>query len=191
MTTMRFGPTVPWAPEALPINRHELGQWSYVVLEEIVDEIVVLRRWPWPTVDRLGRLVWTGGTEHDTDSITVDVELLKAQLYTANGLQRQPRCGDTFAVPRVAGNRARSRRVRDLRDVFGTGRLFDISADAREAAKIAYQSSIGAIQRAHDVDPAAKEAVTAELNRRSRPGRLRPLLLSAPPVAVATRGSGR
>jgi hypothetical protein len=188
---MPFGPTVPWAPEALPINRHEVDQWTYVVLEEVVDEIALLRWWPWPTVDRLGRLVWTGGTEHDTDAIAVDLELVKAQLYTANGLQREPRCGDTFAIQRVAGHHSRSRRLHDLRDVFGTGKLYDISADAREAAKIAYQSSVGAIQRAPEVDPVAKEAVAAELQRRKRPGRLRPLYLGAPLIPVATRGAGR
>lgn len=189
MTTMPFGPTVPWAPEALPINRQDFGRWRYVVLEEIVDEIALLRWWPWPTVDRLGRLVWTNGAEHDTDAIGVDLKLLKAQLYTANGLRRDPRCGDTFAMQRVDGYRPR--RLRDLRDVFGTGKLFDISADAREAAKIAYQASVGAIQRARDVDAAARETVAAELHRRKRPGRLRPLYLSAPPIQVATRGAGR
>lgn len=191
MTTMPFGPTVPWAPEALHINRHEFGQWTYVVLEEIVDEIAVLRRWPWPAVDRLGRLVWPGGAEHDTDEIVAPLELLKAQLYVPNGLQREPRCGDAFAVQRVAGSHSRTRRLRDLRDVFGTGNLYDISADAREAAKIAYQSSVGAIQRAPDVDREARERVATELHRRKRLARLRPLVLGAPPLPVATRGAGR
>ena len=190
MTTMRFGPTVPWAPEALPINRHEFDQWTYVVLEEIVDEIAVLRRWPWPTVDRLGRLVWTGGTEHQTDETAVDLGLLKSQLYTPNGLLREPRCGDVFAVPRLARNHPRARRVRDLRDLLGTGALYDISADAREAARIAYQSSVGAIRREQDVDRSAMNTVRREMRRRARRS-LRPLVLSPPPVPVATRGAGR
>ena len=190
MTTIPFGRTVPWAPEALPIKANEFGQWNYVVLEEIVDEIAVLRRWPWPVVDPLGRLAWPGRMEHETDEIAVDLELLKAQLYTANGLQRAPRCGDVFAVPRVA-NHSRARRLRDLRDVLGTGRLYDISADAREAAKIAYQASVGAIRRAKDMDARSKEAVAAELQRRKRLGRLRPLVLSAPPLPTASREAGR
>ena len=184
MTTMPPDSSVPWAPDGLPIAAAEFGGWNYVVLEEIVDDVAVLRRWPWPVVDPLGRLLWTDGAEHDSDAIAVDLELLKAQLYTANGLQRQPRCGDTFAAPRQARER-RDRRPRDLRTVFGDGPMYDVSADAREAAKIAYQASLGAIRPARDVGDTASAAVQTELERRAL--QPMPALLLNPPPAIGAR----
>jgi hypothetical protein len=186
MTAMPPGTSVPWAPEDLPIEAGDFGRWSYVVLEEIVDGVAVLRRWPWPVVDPLGRLLWPYGAEHDTDTITVDLALLRAQLYTANGLQRRPRCGDTFAVPQQVAARRRDRHPRDLRTVFGHTGVFDISADAREAAKIAYQSSLGAIRPAAAADEGTVAVVDQELHRRTEQ-RLQPLRLSAPPIARARR----
>ncbi len=184
------GSSVPWAPEDLPIEPNEFVLWTYVVLEEIVDEVAVLHRWPWPVVDPLGRLQWPGGAEHNTDAIAVDVHLLKAQLYTPNGLEREPRCGDTFAVARGAANHSRARRLRDLRDVLGHGTVYDISADAREAARIAYQASVGAIRPAGKPDRESVAAWKKEMRSRRR-RRLKPLQLGAPPLAVASRGAGR
>jgi hypothetical protein len=188
MTAVPTGSTVPWAPEDLPIKRNGFALWAYVVLEEIVDDIALLRRWPWPVVDPLGRLVWPGGAEQDTDAIAVDIGLLKEQLYKPNGLERQPRCGDTFAVSRGPAKRSRSQRVRDLRDVFGENALYDISADAREAAKIAYQASLGAIRPAKEPDPVSISAVREELGRRTR-RRLKPLRLGAPPASTSREAS--
>jgi hypothetical protein len=147
MTAMPEGSAVPWAPEDLPLPRDELRSWNYVVLEEIVDEVALLRRWSWPVVDPLGRLLWLDNTEHNTGEAAIDVRLLKEQLYQPNELEREPRCGDTFAIPpHVApwhGSHAH-----DARALFGHHDVFDVSADAREAAKIAYQASVGAIQPA-------------------------------------------
>jgi hypothetical protein len=60
---MPAGSAVPWAPEDLPIAADEVGGWSYVVVEEIVDDVAVLRRWSWPVVDPLGRLLWPEAAE--------------------------------------------------------------------------------------------------------------------------------
>jgi hypothetical protein len=147
MTAMPEGSAVAWAPEDLPVPRDELSSWNYVVLEEIVDEMALLRRWSWPVVDPLGRLLWPEGTEHDTGEAAIDVRLLREQLYQANELEREPRCGDTFAIPpHVAPWRVNH--ARDARTLLGDHHVFDVSADAREAAKIAYQASVGAIQPA-------------------------------------------
>jgi hypothetical protein len=78
-TAMPAGSSGPWAPEDLPIAADELGSWSYVVLEEIVDHVALLRRWPWPVVDPLGRLLWPEGAEHDSDDATVDLDLPEEQ----------------------------------------------------------------------------------------------------------------
>jgi hypothetical protein len=184
MTAMPPGSSVPWAPEDLPIAADDLARWSYVVLEEIVDDIAVLRRWPWPVVDPLGRLLWPDGAEHESNAIAVDVELLTAQLYTPNKIQRQPRCGDTFAVQGDAVHHSHERSPHDLRDVLGSHEMYDVSADAREAAKIAYQSSLGAIRPATAADDRSVAAVRGELNRRAE-HRLRPLRLRRPPLPTS------
>jgi hypothetical protein len=100
-TAMPPDSAVPWAPKDLPIPAADLASWTYVVLEEIVDNVALLRRRPWPVVDPLGRLLWPDGAEHDSHDATVDVDLLKAQMYAPNGIEREPRCGDTFATPNV------------------------------------------------------------------------------------------
>lgn len=131
----------------------------YVVLEEMVDDVALLRRWPWPRVDQLGRLVWPDGGEHDTDAVTIDIERLRTQLYLPNRILRVPRVGDTFCVapPRGEQPRWRNRHVRDLRTVF-PGDVYDVSADAREAAKLAYQAGLAAVIPPGKVDSAERTA---------------------------------
>jgi hypothetical protein len=178
---------VLWAPEDLPIPIDALaGSWSYCVLEEIVDEIALLCRWRWPVVDRLGHLLWPHETEHDAGTATITVGLLRAQLYTPNGLQRRPRCGDTFAISRLENGRwDRAGRVADLRQLFGE-LAYDISADAREAAKIAYQGSLVAIRppQAEDEDARSRQA-TALRERANQP--LDALTIIAPPGSSNAR----
>lgn len=160
---------VPWAPEDLPVHPDSLvADWWYVVLEEIVDDIALLRRWSWPVVDQLGRLTWPGDSEQRTVASTIDVDLLRRQLYLSNGIARAPRVGDTFAVEidheiiyvRRAGP------LRNLRRVFAA-RVFDISADAREAAKIAYQSGLASVITADAIDADDRERQQRTLARRA------------------------
>jgi hypothetical protein len=178
-TAMPPDSAVPWAPEDLPIAANELGVWNYVVLEEIVDDVALLRRWPWPVVDPLGRLLWPDGAEHDDEDAAVDLDLLKSQLYEPNKIQREPRCGDTFAAPPNI-DQWRSPHANDLRELLGTADIYDISADAREAAKIAYQSSLGAIQPEDATDEESQATVEQTLRLRERE-QLQPLRLSPPP----------
>ncbi|MEO6700435.1 MAG: hypothetical protein ABIP57_02930 [Jatrophihabitantaceae bacterium] len=175
--------TVPWAPEDLPATQDDLrGGWSYTVLEELVDELALLRRWPWPLVDQNGRLIWPGGAEQDTHWTTVPVELLRAQLYLPNRLVRTPRCGDTFAE--WAGtSRWRRRAVRDVRELFD-GTVYDISAAAREAAKIAYLGGVAAVEPAHAEDDETRGLVAEDLTARA--GQPLPaLVIAAPPAPEA------
>jgi hypothetical protein len=116
----------------------------------------------------------------DSDGAAVDVELLKAQLYRPNPIEREPRCGDTFAAPRGGDQHWRDGSTEDLRDLLGDSDVYDISADAREAAKIAYQSSLGAIQPAQAADESAQRAVERTLGQRAEE-QLQPLQLSPPP----------
>jgi hypothetical protein len=88
-------------------------------------------------------------------------------LYTPNRIRRAPRCGDTFAAPHGAGRPWTDALVDDLRDLLGEGGVYDISADAREAAKIAYHSSLGAIAPAAVMTDEARDESDHELRRRS------------------------
>jgi hypothetical protein len=183
MTDMPAESAVAWVPEDLPIPADSLDAWAYIVLEEIVDDVALLRRWPWPVVDQLGRLLWPGETEHEVDTAAVDLELLKAQLYTPNRIRREPRCGDTFAASRGGGEHWPDALIEDLRDLLGSGGVYDISADAREAAKIAYHSSLGAIAPAATVADDARDETEQELQHRSEQ-HLEALRLDPPPHAV-------
>jgi hypothetical protein len=183
MTAVPPGTTVAWCPEDLQVAPDELlAHWNYVVLEEIVDERALLRRWPWPVVDQRGRLVWPDDSDQDTTAATIDVDVLRAQLYRANGLERTPRIGDVFAVQDVQESRWRSRHADDLRDLV-SGRVHDISADAREAAKIAYTSSLGTVAPPDADDPDREPAVASVRARRAEP--LPALDVAAPPSAEA------
>lgn len=137
--------TVQWAPGSLvaaasgrsataELDADGAGL-SYLLVEEIVRGQAHLQRWPWPEVDRDGRLVWAA--TRPLGDVVVPVDLLRWQLYQpqADGLRRRPRAGDVFAVRWTAARSPRSR-VTDLRTLFTEA--YDVSADAREAAKLAY-----------------------------------------------------
>jgi hypothetical protein len=180
MTATPADGTVPWAPEGLPIPAATLAQdWAYVVLEEIVGRQALLRRWSWPFADPDGRLVWPGRSERETGSAVVDVEVLRAQLYLPN-VTRRPRCGDTFAVEGVRGGAwRRGRQIRDVRDLF-TARVYDVSADAREAVKIAYLCSLVPVRPADAEDEQARALNATTLAQRAA-APLEALVISAPP----------
>jgi hypothetical protein len=174
------GSTVAWAPEDLPPAAEQLAAFSYVVLEEIVGRLALLRRWAWPEVDQFGRVLWLNGSDCDSGAAAIALDLLQAQLYTPNRLRRRPRCGDTFAVQGAAQAAWQAEEgVSDLRHLFA-GSIYDISADAREAAKLAYQAGLGAVPAAESVDEEvrAQQADTLRV-RAGRP--LRALRIAAPP----------
>jgi hypothetical protein len=176
------GTTLAWSPEDLPVPTEELATFSYVVVEEIVGRLVLLRQWAWPAVDQLGRLVWLADSESDSCAAAITIDLLRAQLYTPNKLRRRPRCGDTFAVRsliRAAWEAADE--VSDLRNLF-TGSVYDVTADAREAADLAYHAALGAVPAAHKVDEQLKAEQAKTLN--SRAGRPLPALK----IAAVPRG---
>jgi hypothetical protein len=180
MTAVPPDSAVAWCPEDLPVPVEQLSAFGYVVVEELVGRLALLRHWPWPDVDQFGRLVWVGESEQDSTAAAIDLDLLRAQLYTPNRLRRRPRCGDAFAVQDAGGTGwSAEQEVADLRELF-SGAVYDISADAREAAKLAYHAGLGAVPAAEKVDEQvrAREAETLKA-RVARP--LRALRVSAPP----------
>ena len=166
MTTAPEDVLVPWAPEDLPIPAEALTEhWHYAVLEEVVDEAALFRRWPWPGVDQLGHLVWPLAAEQATYAATIDLTVLRVQVYVPNSIQRRPRVGDTFAITANVSAAWRSGRARDARTLLGDW-VYDISADAREAAKIAYQGSLAPVPPAEAVDEATRVQQSAAFDRR-------------------------
>lgn len=122
------------------------GDWQYVVVEEIVGATVELMRWPWPRADSRGRLFWTPDAEERVMTAAVPQRLVRLQFYRPNQLLRRPRAGDTFAarITSPAPGWTRDLEVRDLADIF-PGPVYDVSAEAREAAKLAYQGASAAV----------------------------------------------
>lgn len=169
---------VPWHVDGLPVvtEAADVKGWRYVVVEEIVDAVAVLRRWRWPSADELGHLVWLDDVQED--ATTVPVEVLRTQLYTPNALERDPRVGDTFAMVADTAPTHWPRRTRNLGRVF-SGRVFDVSAEARLAARLAYQGSLAAIA------PAEQMTTGTDIVDDGRPRRF-----AAPELTVAASASG-
>jgi hypothetical protein len=150
-----------------------VDRYSYVVLEEIVDGVALLAAWPWPMVDEVGRLFWPDANAGPRRSTTIELALLRAQLYDRDFMRRDPRCGDTYAATGIGRSVAR---VRDLRRWL-TGPVYDISADAYEAAGIAYRAGLAAVPTARaEIQPLLTESAA---HRRVRQATA--LEISAPP----------
>jgi hypothetical protein len=134
---------VLWRPEALQAATQageELGDFAYVVVEESVDRLIVLIAWPWPEADDQGRLFWPLASESDFKTAVTTRDLLRDQLYRPSRLVRLPRLGDVYAASHLGPGWEGSNLVTDVRQLFD-GEVYDISADAREAAKLAYHGA--------------------------------------------------
>jgi hypothetical protein len=150
---------VLWRPETLVAATQageELGDFAYVVVEESVDRLIELLAWPWPEADDRGRLFWPAEKESDYKSAVTTRDLLRYQLYRPSRLQRLPRLGDVYAASHLGPGWATANLVTDVRQLFD-GELYDISADAREAAKLAYQGASA---------PALTTPAASDLDRR-------------------------
>jgi hypothetical protein len=174
---------VLWRPEALQAATPagvELGYFGYVVVEELVDRLIVLMAWPWPQADDLGRLFWPVEKELEYKTAVTTRDLLRDQLYRPNRLQRLPRLGDVYAASHLGPGWAAATPVTDVRELFD-GDVYDISADAREAAKLAYHGAAAPALTtpvASDLDPgllskAAKDRAHLKAKR---------LKIAAPPT---------
>lgn len=166
----------PWWPTGLQQavrNPAKLGeQWQYVLVEEVVGAVAELMCWPWPCADQYGRLVWDDDAEDRVSVAVVPQRLLSLQLYKSNNLRRRPRPGDTFAarITTVQGW-GQDAPVADLATIF-PGAVYDVSADAREAAKLAYHGSSAAVFHESQAEGLLLDA-RAQRERRPRAKRLK------------------
>ena len=150
---------VLWRPEALQAATQageELGDFAYVVVEESVDRLIVLMAWQWPEADDKGRLFWPMEEESDSKTAVTTRDLLQYQLYRPSRLMRLPRLGDVYAASHLGPGWEGSNLVTDVRQLFD-GEIYDISADAREAAKLAYHGAAA---------PALTTRASTDLDRR-------------------------
>lgn len=173
---------VLWWPEALHHVADEpegLADFAYVVLEELVDHRVVLMAWPWPWADPSGRLFWPTPADQGARVATVDQELLRHQLYRPSRLQRLPRLGDVFAASGLGPGWGEDALVGDVRTLFAEP-MYDISADAREAAKLAYQGAVSTVRELGLADEEDR-GLLAKAGHRRGALKAKQLKLSPPP----------
>ncbi len=178
---------VLWRPEALQAatqGAQELRDFAYVVVEESVDRLVVLMTWPWPEADDQGRVFWPAEAESDYKTAVTTRDLLRDQLYRPSRLVRLPRLGDVYAARHLGPGWQSPGVVTDVRQLFD-GDVYDISADAREAAKLAYQGAAASVLTANASDELDRRLLSEAAKRRGR--RTVKKLTIAPPPSRARR----
>jgi hypothetical protein len=139
----------PWKAPSLEHKRVVLKKLSYVVVDEIVDDTVGLSVSPWPGADDQGRLRFT--VDKDPEHVGVEVHELCTFLTERRHLPfvpvsktateqkgRELRIGTSFAMEVTSST---SREWTDPLERY-VGRVFDITADAREVAKLAYYGAM-------------------------------------------------
>lgn len=173
---------VPWFPPSLREYAESVDDlrqnWCYVVLEEVVDQTALLLRWPWPLCDAKGRLFWPADDQDRVVEVGIPLLILARQLYRRRP-RRSPHVGDTFATKWTDGAAWPDAVTVDDSAQPLAGPVLDISADARAAAKLAYQGSL--------VPPLPKSQMDEALVRRSTQERLR---TSARPVLSPSSPAG-
>jgi hypothetical protein len=160
-----------WVPDSLHKEDVDLAGFSYVILEELIDQLALLMASPWPKADAAGRPVWESA--EDRRDAAIDQRLLQEQLYAASKLKRTPRVGDVFAVERLGPGWDTDDPVADARTLLA-GQIYDVTVDAREAVKVAYFGVLTAGSRNEPeprVEPVAEEPTRARRIKTSAPPR--------------------
>ena len=185
---------VPWFPGSVEpfAGTPEAARagWAYVLVEEVAGAVAELVRWPWPLADQLGHLFWAPDDPDRVAYASVPVPVLRRCLYEPSDLERTPRAGDTFAAevggagwtsdPEGAGA------VDDLTELF-PGTVLDISPDAREAAKLAYQGANAAVFSGSE----AEELLAAAGQQRGDRGPAATMVVASPGATPEADGGVR
>lgn len=134
----------PWEAPTLTRLRADQRGLTYVVVEEILGEVVGLAMYPWPAADSRGRLRFDTAQRPGEAAVSCQ-ELCRvlrehdlAFVPAGKGPtpDRELRVGDVFAV-RIEGTALPSSVSPDR-----WRQVFDISADARDLAKLAYYGAV-------------------------------------------------
>lgn len=131
----------PWLPAGLAAHGFDVGSvqaLSYLVVEEIVDDVASLTVTAWPAADRHGRLRFDLG---HVAEFAVGLDHLRAHLYQG-WLGRAPRIGDVFGAEvdheQLAATHGRLQTLERL----VPGPVYDLSAQARTVAKLAFFAAV-------------------------------------------------
>ncbi len=157
-----------WWPEALHRvieDPEALAEYAYVVLEEAVDQRFVLLAWTWPRADVSGHLYWPERPERGPKSATIDGHLLRDQVYRPSRIHREPRLGDVYAAARLGQGWDSGEVVQDARTLFA-GPVYDISAEAREAAKLSYLGALAPVEGVEEGNDEARRLLAEAARRR-------------------------
>lgn len=151
-----------WLPESLEpmVSQSDLRSYIYVAVDELVEERVGLSVSEWPWVDASGRVRFAAHEEPQLLGLPKDSFLefvserrivrarRRREVTEADiGFRRRPLAiGDVFAVPKRAmpvledleGHANREQAALDA----GSSSVYDVSADAREAAKVAFFGAV-------------------------------------------------
>jgi hypothetical protein len=139
----------PWAPGGLDLSEAELARLSYIVIDEIVEEIISVSVSAWPRVDDRGRLVFS---DDPSVSVWADASALRRYLertaFGDAGELRRLRMGDTFAARVRASKLGRTERA-------GSGPappsawiippVYDLRGQARDKAKEAFYAAVSPV----------------------------------------------
>lgn len=142
----------PWLPAGLAehgLDLRSVQALSYLVVEEMVDDVVTVTVSPWPAADRRGRLRFE---LKGVDEFAVALANLQEQVYEG-WLARGPRVGDVFGAE-VARERLQSREAEGVWNQplaqLLPGPVYDLSAEARKVAKLAYYAAVTGVLSAED-----------------------------------------
>lgn len=134
----------PWLPAGLAehgLDLRAVQALSYLVVEEMVDDVATVTVSPWPAADRRGRLRFD---LEGADEFAVALADLRSQIYEG-WLTRAPRVGDVFAAE-VDRERLQAPEARGVwnhpLDQLVAGPVYDLSVEARKVAKLAYYAAV-------------------------------------------------
>jgi hypothetical protein len=140
-TTDAGGRRRPWDPGQL--RTWPQGQYSYIVVEEIIGDSIGLSVCAWPEVDEYGRPNFT----QPSALVRVEREWVERQLAEhrepRDVADRALRIGDAFAIADIelgAGEAPPELTITSLKPP-----IYDISAEARTAAKTALYGALAPI----------------------------------------------
>jgi hypothetical protein len=154
-----------WIPAGFASERIGWAELSYIVVDELASEVAGLVVSSWPRLDAKGRVRHVGASWRvgaRLDELRPLLEERKTPARTGSGAARlRPvRIGDAFAA---AVNRPRGRvaAVPDLSRWLSPP-IYDVSADARDAAKTALFGALAPKMSEDEVVEIAAEALDIE-----------------------------
>ena len=154
----------PWVPPGFTGERIRWEQLSYIVIDELSPEVAGLVIVDWPRLDRRGRVrfpgePWrVGASVAELNSFLAAKRRLSSQVREPEPARARPvRIGDAYAAPTERPSRLRTA-VPPLRRWLRTP-IYDISADAREAAKTALYGALAPVMSDDEAADIAAEAL--------------------------------